>query len=103
MRVNTVMARISFHLQPSLIRRFFAPCLAKRCPARIIEPHADLPDSVVLRPRRSAPERQIPARPYEARRQMLGAFRLIPALQLISKTEIEFTEDCFVELTPSQL
>jgi hypothetical protein len=34
---------------------------------------------------------------------MLGAFRLIPALQLIFKTEIEFTADCFVELTPSQL
>jgi succinate dehydrogenase flavin-adding protein (antitoxin of CptAB toxin-antitoxin module) len=33
---------------------------------------------------------------------MLGAFRLIPALQLIFKTEIEFSEDCFVELTPSQ-
>ena len=33
---------------------------------------------------------------------MLSAFRLVPALQLIFKTEIEFTDDCFVELTPAQ-
>ena len=33
---------------------------------------------------------------------MLDAFRLIPALQLIFRTEIEFTADSFVELNRSQ-
>lgn len=32
---------------------------------------------------------------------MLDAFRLIPALQLIFRTEIEFTEQSFESLTPS--
>lgn len=33
---------------------------------------------------------------------LLGAFQLIPALQLIFTTEIEFAEDCFRELTVEQ-
>jgi hypothetical protein len=33
---------------------------------------------------------------------MLDAFRVIPALQLIFRTEIEFTADSFVELNRSQ-
>jgi hypothetical protein len=33
---------------------------------------------------------------------MLQAFRLIPALQVIFTTEIEFVEDSFRELTPEQ-
>lgn len=33
---------------------------------------------------------------------LFGAFQLIPALQLIFTTEIEFAEDCFRELTVEQ-
>ena len=33
---------------------------------------------------------------------MLEAFRLIPALRVIFQKEIEFTEDCFVELNEAQ-
>ncbi len=43
-----------------------------------------------------------PSYPSELRRIMLDAFRLIPALKIIFKSEIEFTEGCFVKLNSAQ-